>query len=697
MDILFSGNLSVLSSDLFKNISDEYKCILFGDWEKRDKNKNIFHYAPTEDEHEVEKIFTTFDFEVAVYVSRALDGRKRIFDELQKIESILYECKKHEIKKFIYITTNDMQISEGDEAAKEDSRYILLHSCEELCRTFAKKDWLDVIVMRVPYIYGMENRKNYLCEWVRTAAKGKKVMLPGNRGTATDFLCDEDLGILISRIIDEPPEKEFVEMNLSGENEYKMSEVQELIEQNFSRAEVELRTEWGCVPKLVKNDIARKEYGWYPTHVFKDDFESIAKSVEEQEIKAKKRNLLKERYRKFAKSIRITSEVTVTFAIAELLNYLLKDNVIVNFMDFRIIAVVIMGTMNGLIAGVAAAALACLGYIAGNVWGIQWQILFYNVQNWIPFASYLLLGSISGYIRDKHNDMIQYEKEEFELLEQKYVFLTELYNRVLENKDRFNSQIISYKNSFGKLYAVVKQLNTTFPEEVFYKAVSVLEDMLENHSVAIYSMAGDSDFARLNVCSKGLSNELGKSVKLSDYPELYQNLKENKVFINTGYIKGCPQYATPIFKDGTLLGMIVLMYADNKQMTMEFSNEFTIITKLIRDSIIRAMEFDSLTGKVVLGTQILKKDAFAQILAVRKRMNEKQYTNYTLLKIGDRDKRNIMELSEMIEGIVRNNDILGLGEDEELYLLLSQTKADDIGVIAKRLNERGINFEIIKD
>ena len=76
---------------------------------------------------------------------------------------------------------------------------------------------------------------------------------------------------------------------------------------------------------------------------------------------------------------------------------------------------------------------------------MSWQVLFFNVQNWLPFACYLLIGCVLGYNRDKACDDIKSKADELKLLEEKYDFLQGLYTEVAKGKERFNNQIIGYK------------------------------------------------------------------------------------------------------------------------------------------------------------------------------------------------------------------------------------------------------------
>ena len=165
--------------------------------------------------------------------------------------------------------------------------------------------------------------------------------------------------------------------------------------------------------------------------------------------------------------------------------------------------------------------------------------------------------------------------------------------------------------------------------------------------------------------------------------------------MNTDCYENYPAYAAPIHRDGELLGMILLMNSTDRQMNMEFANKFNIISDLISDSLIRALEFENLSDHFVKGTQILQTEKYKEVLAVKEQMQEKQYLDYILLRI-IRNGMEIEELSNQVGRLVRNNDVLGLGEDGEVYLLLSQTRKDDLKVIEERMKKNDVLFEVVK-
>ncbi len=695
MNVLFIGNLRLSSNQFFAKLDKENKYVVYNDQDKDElTGENVINYKKEgKHDEDLQKMFATFDFDTVIYFSCALDGAKKVYDELEKLESAIYVSRRYKIKNFIYIATNDMlteRISTG-----EKSRDILLNACEQMCRSFTETSHVNFLMIKVPYLYSKGNKKNQLMQWIRAGNRGEEIWLHGAEYTETDFLCDEDLAELLNRVLDEPIEAEYTEMHLSGDNRITFSELAEMIKKNIPDAQIVFKNYIECIPCCYKDNLARTEYGWFPKQNLEDD---IAQMVVENVEKAKKKRIMRERRRRYQKiqdRIRVIIELIVLVVLAEVLNFYTKDNVLINFIDFRLVSVVLMGTMNGLNPGVVAAVLSSLGYIISNSAKMQWQIIFYNVENWLPFACYFLLGAIAGYTRDKYDDDIIYAKEEHALLEKKYTFLNELYNRVLESKDNFNSQIIGYKDSFGKVYSVVKKLDALLPDQVFYEAVNTLEELLENYTVAIYTINRFSDFARLNVCSKSMNHVLNKSLKMSDYPEMMKCLREKRGFVNTACLPDYPSYGAAIHKNDELTGMILLMNCTNQQMNTEFANKFNIISDLISNALIRAMEFEQYSDSYIEGTQILQVNKFKEILAIKEQMQEKQYMSYLLLRILPNGME-LPELSERVCRLVRNNDIVGMGEDKQIYLLLSQTRREDLTIIEERMKKNGIMLEVVK-
>ena len=62
----------------------------------------------------------------------------------------------------------------------------------------------------------------------------------------------------------------------------------------------------------------------------------------------------------------------------------------------------------------------------------------------------------------------------------------------------------------------------------------------------------------------------------------------------------------------------------------------------------------------------------------------------------EQGSRSLKTLNDIIGRIVRENDVMGLDENNDLYLILSQSKQTDVDIVAERMKKSGITFTVIE-
>lgn len=703
MGALVVGNLHIVSADFFDALKKTDQIVACGEQAAEEFGKKyITPYSYVPGEEEFENIFKSFNFKSVVYLSKALDGAKKVFDELEDLENVLYLCKERKVSDFIYINTNEEYQLDGGIGDLSDSqkmegasRKILIHACERLCETFASENEINVTVLHVPYIYSQNKYQNRLGKLLVSAVEEKKMKMRGMTGTQLDFLSDADLGVLVNRMLDEPYSG-YLSMWISGENIFREDELAARFEElTNSKIEIIRRHMKAALPKIYDDGQANELFGWKPENRLKEQLPEMVGQYQQKYSERTKKK--KGAQSKFRQIVTTAAEMLFLWIIVEMLTFWKEGNMQLSFVDFRLLAVVIMGTMRGLNAGVITAILASISYLMHTAGYANWQILFYNIQNWMPFAIYFLTGAIAGYTRDKNQDNLRFMQGEQKLLEKKYIFLNELYAKTLENKEEYNSQIISYKDSYGRIYSAVTKLDATIPDEVFFEAVNVMEDLLDNRYVAIYTIDSHSSYARLSVCSKTLNPVLPKSINQKDYPEILAACQKGQVWINTDGIADYPDYVMAIQENGAFVGVILLVNASDNQFNMEYSNKFNIVTGLIKESLLRAMERTRIleADRMIPGTSIMNSDNFMALVDVKEAMHKKEISDYILMQL-HYPSMSLEQLSNLVSKQIRNNDTLGQGSDGKIYLLLSQMNKKNLSVIEERLNKNQIEMEVVQ-
>ncbi|MDD4414204.1 MAG: hypothetical protein PHR14_06605, partial [Oscillospiraceae bacterium] len=386
-----------------------------------------------------------------------------------------------------------------------------------------------------------------------------------------------------------------------------------------------------------------------------------------------------------------TSEMVLGFLLMEYLNTSTATAVQFRYVDFRLLYVILLAAVHGLKTGVAAALLAsfsCIvAYLSG---GMDWRILLYNIDNWLPFACYIIAGSVVGYTKDKKDKELNFITEEKDLLEKRYIFLNELYQNALQSKNQYKKQIMTYRNSFGRLFEVARRLNTFTPDMVYKEALYVLEDILDNQTIAIYNISNNANFARLIVCSKKYIDIQQKSIELSEYELFIKGLTKGEVWANTDCDNRYPDYAFPIYRDDRLISFIMVNKATHEQMAMYYENLIKILCNMIEDSLVRAQAFtEEIKGDMYIDNSIvLRKDAFKNILSIREQMAKDATSEYSMLCV-DADSENVVEIAESLRSYFRESDVFGQGDDDKLYIILTQADKDVAPKIMDRLRSQG--------
>ena len=565
---------------------------------------------------------------------------------------------------------------------------------EALGSFVAEKTGMKVITLWLPYVADTVNDGNFLGRIFRSMYEKKPVTFPHTPDARADFLSAQDLADLLLQITDETDDETMSFFAVSGfsctygqlENALKACEP--TLQVSYENRSDDIQ--WPEYPVQL-----RRRYGFVPLI-------SVLENVGEyydtfRSGKTEKRDSLFRRFFQWVSgNVFKYIELILMFLLTEFIAQYTSDSVYFRFVDVRLAFIVIMGTIYGMRMGLLASVLEGLVLVVQYTRiGVSGTLLFYNIENWIPFVVYLMAGSISGYIRDKSTGQIEFSEKEYDLLRGKYLFLLKVYHGAIQNKGDFKRQILGFKDSFGKIFDAVQKLDSELPQSVFLKGLEVMEEIMENHTVAIYTVDSWQRFARLVACSGSLLRQSAVSMRLEDYSRMFETVKGGSVWRNADLLPDMPMYACGVFQGGDVVMIVLLWEASPEQYGTHYTNIFQILCGLVQTSFLRAMEYEQLRHDqmTVSGTRAVTAERLAQILAVQEEMRQAGAADYTLLRFEEKDP---MRISEDLTGMVRASDTLGQGSDGCMYLLLTQITEHNFGVVGQRLEEKGIRYQIVE-
>lgn len=388
--------------------------------------------------------------------------------------------------------------------------------------------------------------------------------------------------------------------------------------------------------------------------------------------------------------------VFVGSVLIEFLMRILSGYSVFQAIDFRNIYIIFAALLGGFSAGTWAAFFESLLLIIGyRQQHITFMMIVYSIDHMLPILFYFFLGTAIGYRQNRSERLIDFAQHERDAVSEQYEVLTDLYSQAVSKKTEYRNDLLNSRNGFGKIFNAVNQLQSTEPGRIMADAIPVMEDLLSNRTISIYSVfASDPDYARLQVASRDILNKVPRSIKLSDKPLFTDSLQKGEVWFNRDLAEGYPMYVSPILQGGRLIALINIREADFSETSLYYQNLLSIISKLIGNFIATAMSYQQAISdkNFVEGTGIYSREALARCLDLIVGMQKEQISTYRMFVIYTEGRR-LSDMDAFLRPLVRPLDFLGCIDPEHILLIAANT--DDYGakIIMKRLSAAGLKCQ----
>ena len=695
MEILLTGRLGSLSGDVCAHMVENHKIVAASDdLSSGLLNEKVtpFQIAPCEEEFE--KIFHAYRFDQIIFFSQPLFQQKEFHREYQDLEHCLRLCVDHGVHKFVYVQP---YIGSTEERALLDYDLgVLMDSCNRLCSYYRNRKNVSVLELQVPCLFGEGESLSLVGNTLQQARTKGKVHFQADEHQKCGFLAQKDLSELLLRITESwaddveqmmvPP----ATVMTVGELGEAVKKYHPVVHVTYERGKV--------IPVLTdRARLPRTLYDWLPMQKLETALPELDKALE-KERPAEEIGLL-EKVRGFLErhpGILKVAEVLLGFLVMEFFIQITGTTVQFRGIDFRLLYVVLLSTFHGMRAGLGAAALASISLLAASVQEQNnFALTIYDLNTWIPFIFYFLAGTVTGYVKDRLQNDNKFILRDKEVLENKYILLNEFYNSAVRNKRQYMNQILSYKDSFGRLFDITRQLDSTMSDQVLKEAIDALERVLDNQSVCIYRCDEQMLFGRLVACSKEISGTTDKTLVLSNLDQMKFSGEDGELWVNRDRLQGYPEYAVPLYREGTPIALIVLQTVRYDQMATYYENLVRILCGLVKISLVRALSYtERIESEMYLpGSRILVPDYFKKILQVREDLVQKGMAEYMVLKVtATADNR--IKVAEKLNKLIRVTDVLGLDQEGILYLCLAQTNRQNVRAVLDRIAVSGVSVEL---
>ena len=634
-----------------------------------------------------------YEFDRVVYLSNFLTPHTDIMGDIELLRSVFRACMGRRVQ-LLYVA-GPAGAEGAVDAAGRTGKGIIARAANDLCRHYAAHEGVQAKILRSPFLYTASAAlEDPFFAPLFDACLTGSVALQGSEDAVLPLLCAEELAVLVRRIFDSW-DASFETLDVADTFHHTSGEVGEALKAMFPGLVVAYGDSAGYA--LPVSDIVRVRYGWFQRYDLLRDLSTIQARWDAG--RAGKVNPLRaaiDRIQMHTLPIKCL-ETGVAWILFEVLDHLFSQSAQLNVLDYRLLYVVLIGTLYGLDFGLVAALLASVGLAVSffTQYGYTFQGLFYEPSNWLPFIAYFVVGAVCGYVQLRNSEAIKVERGQNELVRNRNTFLTQLYHDAIEDKRTYKRQIVGRHDSFGKIFAVTQELDVLNPRDIYRKCCELMGEILENDSVAIYHVSGGT-FVRLVAASPVIAEDATRSLSLEQLLPLLGGEGRSNLWVNRKLTPGLPMFGYTIERDGAPAVLIFVRRAAENQMTLYYQNLFRILCGLVESALGRAFDYEAVAQdkRCVDGTCVLKQEAFGQELAAEQALADGKMGSFLLLRVVP-GMEPVGELLGAIGSAIRESDAAGLVDGDVLYLLMRQAKACDLPIIRKRLSAKQIAVELV--
>lgn len=612
--------------------------------------------------------------------------------------------------RFIYLSSQEVygksyidDVAEKETASAKNFRAVAIAQGEDICRTYKKTQEMDIAILRLDHLYAVpkkgEKQYNPCYQMILEALRTEKIS--ANRRNLFSMLYADDAVEYIYEVM-EAEKLQHTLYNISSGNVISQMDLAEII-QKYMKEKTEIAdVTVGEKFRLVLNGERFKNE--FDQKVF-DDYDKGVKQTVEYMQKHRDTYLQKDdetvRWsRKIWNNMKIIAKLLVPYIenmICFIPFFMLNNRAVgsqyFDRLDFYLLYVLLFAIVYGQQQAVFSGLLATAGYCFRQMYQQSGFDVMLNYNTYVWMAQIFILGMIVGYMRDQLHFIRHEDAEEIGYLNGQLVDIADINDSNVRMKHTFEKQIVNHKDSLGKIYSITSKLDQYEPEEVLFYAAQILKQLMESDDIAIYSVA-NSDYARLFSFTSQTAKQMGNSIHYSAMDEMYQELKEHRVFINRNMNPDYPLMANAIYSEDEMQIILMVWGIPWERMNLAETNRLRVISYLIQNAVVRANRYlDALRKERYMeGTKILEEEAFSHLVTAFMNAKKDGLAECTLLEM-DIKKGKFKKKEELLEKNLRKSDYLGIMNGKP-YVLLTNTDKKNAEYVIRRFEEIGCHSTV---
>ncbi len=699
MKIVYIGKCDLMASKLVdrlvKEENDVY-IISLQDFAKNVKPTLAYKlYSYQSNNIEIEKVFKSIHpdqiiFAGEIYLDNIWEYSVQTNNYLSQLVNILNESVINHINKFIYLSSGEVYDPSSDNITEESKikpatyKGILCSQGEDMVLKFHELYKIDTVILRISSVYGCpvgNNNKDFVSDIVHSfyktgeyKANKNKQLFPVHIKDAVEAVYRAK-GSTPSLIYNVGDKDKISDLQIATLLNHALGDKYKIKEESGDHYYYDLDT------SKIKEELEWVQFYSLPHAISAQEIVLDEKIQEAPKVKkAHKQN-------SFSQSI----ENVLLFLFFVLLTIVCEKYSVLRTVDLFYIYIILMSLMFGVKQSILSVILSSGFFIFHSGMNATTVVdVLVNIDSILKIAEYIFMGIVVGYSVDQYKARVHEKDLEYEYLENEYREIKEINDDNIIIKQEYERRLLNYKTSLPKLYSIISQLSVLEPEKIFSPMVNVIKDVMDTNTVSVYLMNNKSKYARLVVSLNAESVFHGNSFNLDDFPKIKSTLYENEIFIGTQWDPNEPSLVAPVFHKGQCIAIIIINEMAFQTLTLYNINLFRTLTVLITSSIVKAIEYEEAirANKYLEHTEILVEQEFKKLVDIKKEEQKQGLSHFKLIHIDS--KKPLLETYETIRNVFRNTDFFGVNDKNQLFVLLGNTKQEDVKYVLKRLESKGI-------
>ena len=320
--------------------------------------------------------------------------------------------------------------------------------------------------------------------------------------------------------------------------------------------------------------------------------------------------------------------------------------------------------------------------------------LLYNPIELLHFISYLFVGVLTGYFADRADYERAANAWKERQAKERQSFLKKVYQESVRVKDKLYRQIVNSDDSIGRVYHIVRRLDSVEEENLYTQTAAVTAEVLGVTDVAVYTVSSGGYYLRQKVRMGELAAARPHSLHVEDHPYLLDMFRTQRVFANRALKDDVPDLAAPVVYEEKVIAVIEIYGLDFTQWSYYEQNLLSLTARLVAASLGRAYRFEQEAAekRYLPGTRILKGTEFQKVLNELSERRRITKDNPAALLPVELQGMTVPELDEKLAHCIRAEDFAGEYEGG-IALLLPDVAGDTLGLVRERLANAGVETD----